>query len=155
LNAGFQVVPNVLLRAQSRLNLDAVDVVILLNLNLHWWAEDRLPYPPPTLIAKRMGVSRRTVERRILRLQKEGWLERLPAEGNKENRKIRKYDLTGLVERLKEAAIIGMSQRNYRSIENLRRDSQAAGRRTKLLLGSGKAIRNMKRLPAPKEKSWD
>lgn len=46
LNAGFQVVPNVLLRAQSRLNLDAVDVVILLNLNLHWWQKDSLPGAP-------------------------------------------------------------------------------------------------------------
>ena len=141
LNAGFQVVPNVLLRAQSRLNLDAVDVVILLNLNLHWWTEDRLPYPPPTLIAARMGVSRRTVERRILRMQKEGWLERLPAEGNKEKRKIRKYDLSGLVERLKEAAVIGVSQRNYRSIVgprgNTRRNPPVDGPRTQRLLGSG------------------
>src|ERR1019366_4860995 len=62
LDAGFQVVPSVLVKAQSRLGLDAVDCMILLNLNLRWWQRDRLPYPPPALIAQRMGVSRRTVE---------------------------------------------------------------------------------------------
>jgi hypothetical protein len=114
LSAGFQVVPNVLLRAQSRLGLDAVDTIILLNINLHWWEKDSLPYPPPALIASRMGVSRRTVERRIFRLQKDGWLRRLPAPENGEGLKIRKYDLTGLVERLQRAAVAGLSQRSRR-----------------------------------------
>lgn len=140
LDAGFQVIPNVLLRAQSRLNLDAVDVVILLNLNLHWWQKESLPYPPPALIARRMGVSRRTVERRIFRLQKDGWLKRLPAVGEGEEQKIRRYDLSGLVERLQAAAVVGLSQRNYRATHarrNPRSDSQATERRTRLLLGSG------------------
>src|SRR5438046_2315377 len=76
LNAGFQVVPNVLVRAQTQLGLDAVDSMILLNLNLHWWQKDSLPYPPPSLIARRMGVSRRTIERRLFRLERAGWLKR-------------------------------------------------------------------------------
>jgi hypothetical protein len=115
LDAGFQIVPSVLIKAQSRLGLDAVDCMILLNLNLHWWQRDNLPYPPPALIARRMGVSRRTVERRLFRLQKTGWVKRLPADGMSGQPKVRKYDLSGMVERLQEAAIIAVNQREYRT----------------------------------------
>src|SRR6266852_8885595 len=114
LNAGFQVIPNVLIRAQSQLGLDAVDCVILLNLNLHWWRKHNLPYPPPALIARRMGVSRRTIERRLFRLEKGGWLKRLPADESDSQPKVRKYDLSGMVQRLQQAAIIGVTQREYR-----------------------------------------
>jgi DnaD N-terminal domain len=115
LDAGFQVVPSVLIKAQSRLGLDAVDCMILLNLNLHWWKRDNLPYPPPALIARRMGVSRRTVERRLFRLQKAGWVKRLSADAMGGQPKVRKYDLSGMVERLQEAAIIAVNQREYRT----------------------------------------
>lgn len=114
LNAGFQVIPNVLIRAQSKLRLDTVDCIILLNLNLHWWEKDKLPYPSPGLIARRMGVSRRTIERRLFRLQKVGWLKRLPADGSDGQPKTRKFDLSGMVHRLQQAAIIGVAQREYR-----------------------------------------
>ena len=112
LDAGFQSIPNVLIQAQSKLKLDSVDIVIILNLNLHWWEKSSLPYPPPALIARRMGVSRRTIERRIFRLQKEGWLKRLSA-GSEQG--IRKYDLSGLVERLQQAAVKGLNQRERRA----------------------------------------
>lgn len=114
LNAGFQVIPNVLFKAQSKLSLDAVDCIILLNLNLHWWEKDKLPYPRPALIARRMGVSRRTIERRLFRLEKAGWLKRLPADASDGQPKARKYDLSGTVQRLQQAAIIGVNQREYR-----------------------------------------
>jgi len=139
LDAGFQVVPNVLLRAQSRLELDSVDVVILLNLNLHWWEKDSLPYPPPALIAKRMGVSRRTVERRISRLQKAGWLTRLPAYATGGEFRSRKYDLSGLVARLQDAAAISLIQRNYRATHQRVKGPRASrpDTRQKRLMGGG------------------
>jgi hypothetical protein len=141
LSAGFQVIPSVLIRAQSQLHLDAVDCMILLNLNLHWWQKENLPYPPPTLIARRMGVSRRTIERRLFRLQKAGWVHRLPADGKNGQLKIRKYDLSGMVQRLQEAAVIGVNQREYRKRTASKRNSQSklpsgTGRKP-LLLGSG------------------
>jgi hypothetical protein len=115
LNAGFQVIPSVLIKAQSRLGLDAVDCMIILNLNLHWWRKDTLPYPAPALIARRMGVSRRTIERRLFRLQKGGWVKRLPSEGRDGQPNVRRYDLSGLVQRLQHAAVIAVNQREYRS----------------------------------------
>ena len=55
LDAGFQIVPNVLIRAQSKLGLDALDLAILLNINLHWWTPHDLPYPRTSMIANRVG----------------------------------------------------------------------------------------------------
>ena len=141
LSAGFQLVPSVLIKAQSRLGLDAVDCMILLNLNLHWWKKESLPYPAPALIARRMGVSRRTIERRLFHLQKAGWLKRLPAHGSDGQPKVRKYDLSGMVQRLQHAALIGVNQREYQKRTKSKQGSRgglppATGRKP-LLLGSG------------------
>src|SRR5689334_11942338 len=70
LEAGFQIIPNVLIRGQAKLGLDPLDVVILLNLNMHWWTPGDLPYPQPRVIANRIGVSIRTVERRLEALER-------------------------------------------------------------------------------------
>ena len=110
LAAGWQVIPNVLVRAQMQLGLDATDVVVLLNLNMHWWRKEDFPFPRPTIIAKRMGISKRTVERRIEKLVKAGLLERLPLT---KERKLRQYKLEGLVKRLQDAAAVGLVQREY------------------------------------------
>lgn len=100
LDAGFQIIPDVLFRCQKLLDLEAVDVVILLNITTHWWEYDDLPYPRPSIIAKRMNLSTRTVERRISEMQKNGFLIRLASE-RKKGKTIRPYDLSGLVEKLK------------------------------------------------------
>jgi hypothetical protein len=70
LHFGLSGTPSVLIRAQGQLHLDAVDCMILLNLNLHWWHKDDLAYPPAALIAGRMGVSRRRIERRLFSVTK-------------------------------------------------------------------------------------
>jgi hypothetical protein len=108
--SGFQVIPNVLVRAQAHLGLDAVDVVVLLNMNMHWWKMGEFPFPRPTIIAKRMGISKRTVERRIEKLVKAGLLERVPLHGDDN---LRRYRLDGLVRRLSDAAALGLNQRDY------------------------------------------
>jgi hypothetical protein len=59
-----------LFQAQSSLAIDPVDLVILLNISLHWWGASSLPYPAPSRIAARMGVSRRTIERRLISLER-------------------------------------------------------------------------------------
>jgi hypothetical protein len=112
--AGFQLVPNVLFRAQKHLGLDSVDVVILLNLTLHWWSATNLPFPSPAMIANRMGLSRRTVERRIQALEKRKFLRRLPWQVNAEGEpQRRRYELSGFIERLKGAAMLGLAQRDF------------------------------------------
>src|SRR5437016_855727 len=69
---GYQMLPDVLLRCQRFLELEAMDVLILVNITMHWWKYDDLPYPRPSAIANRLGVSTRTVERRIAKMQERG-----------------------------------------------------------------------------------
>lgn len=57
LSMGFAIIPGVLIRAQAKLELDALDLAILLNLILHWWTPKDWPYPPPRILANRIGVS--------------------------------------------------------------------------------------------------
>jgi hypothetical protein len=106
--AGFQAVPDVLLRFQSRLGLDPVEVVILLNITMHWWEVDDLPYPAPAMIARRMGMSTRAVEKRLAALQARGFLRRGPRERKEGGRtarlSIRRFDPSGLVEKLQPLA---------------------------------------------------
>lgn len=63
--AGFQLVPDLLLKHQTTLEITATDLVVLLNVLMHWWTPDQKPFPRPVTIAKRMGVSTRTVQRSL------------------------------------------------------------------------------------------
>jgi hypothetical protein len=57
-----------------------------------------------------LGISKRTVQRRIEKLVKAGLLERMPLEGDNN---LRRYRLDGLVRRLSDAAELGLNQRDY------------------------------------------
>jgi hypothetical protein len=111
LEAGFQQIPDVLIRAQRILGLDPLDLVILLNITMHWWEDDDLPYPRPSMIAKRIGVSTRTVERRLADLAQRGLVKRLPSETRKDGVAIRRFELSGLVHRLEALAEANLAMR--------------------------------------------
>ncbi|MYK60310.1 MAG: MarR family transcriptional regulator [Rhodospirillaceae bacterium] len=74
--AGFQAVPDVLLKHQTRLGLSPTNLVVLLNVLMHWWYPEQRPFPRPTTIAKRMGLSARAVQRSIQQLQQLGLVVR-------------------------------------------------------------------------------
>ena len=74
--SGFVAVPMSLLRLQSKYDLTATDMLVLINLLAHWWDPARPVYPRSTTIAKRMGVTKRTVQRSTERLLKSGMMER-------------------------------------------------------------------------------
>jgi predicted transcriptional regulator len=109
-DSGFQIVPNVLFRCQKILGLDALDTVILLNITTHWWEPGDLPHPRPSVIAKRVGVQTRTVERRLKELQENGFLVRLDST-TKNGRSIRPFDLSGLVQKLKAVSTENLKRR--------------------------------------------
>lgn len=74
--AGFQAVPDLLLKNQGNLGLTPTDMVVLLNILMHWWYPDQKPFPRPTTIAQRIGVSTRTVQRSIINIEASGLLAR-------------------------------------------------------------------------------
>ncbi|WP_434056202.1 helix-turn-helix domain-containing protein [Roseibium sp.] len=74
--AGFQVLPDLLLKKQSELGLSATDLVVLINVTMHWWYREQRPFPRTTTIASRMGVDNRTVQRSMKKLTQLGLMKR-------------------------------------------------------------------------------
>jgi predicted transcriptional regulator len=74
--SGFVAIPMTLLRLQSKYQLTPTDMLVLVNLLAHWWDPARAVFPRSSIIAKRMGVDTRTVQRSTQRLEKAGLLER-------------------------------------------------------------------------------
>lgn len=74
--SGFVAVPMALLRLQSKYDLTATELLVLVNLLAHWWEPDRPVFPRNTIIAKRMGVEPRTVQRATKTLESKGLLQR-------------------------------------------------------------------------------
>ncbi|WP_316398030.1 helix-turn-helix domain-containing protein [Bradyrhizobium sp. 33ap4] len=101
IDPGFLALPYVLLLHQAEMGLSSENLNVLLNFLAHWHAEGRLAYPHTNTIAKRMGVSKRSVQRSVSWLVKEGFLAKLPKR-NIRDRQV--FDLTPLVEKLKPFA---------------------------------------------------
>lgn len=93
--AGFQAIPDLLFRHQNDLGLHSVDLVVLLNVLMHWWYADAKPFPRPTVIARRMGLNVRSVQRSFKNLEELGLLRRST---DYQGKKI--LDPDGLVEKL-------------------------------------------------------
>lgn len=74
--AGFQAVPDLLLKHQGALRLSPTDLVVLLNVLMHWWYPTKKPFPRSSTIAKRMGLTPRTVQRSLQQLEELGLLAR-------------------------------------------------------------------------------
>jgi helix-turn-helix protein len=97
--AGFQAVPDLLFKHQDDLKLNPTELVVLLNVLMHWWYRNQKPFPRPTTIARRMGRTVRTVQRAIAKLETEGLLVRQMGQN-----KMRVLDPDPLVHRLSELA---------------------------------------------------
>ena len=69
LSAGFVAVPNVLIKHQRKLNLTQNELTVIMNLLLHWWYKDKMPFPSTRNIAERSGLEVRTIQRALQSLQ--------------------------------------------------------------------------------------
>ncbi len=100
---GFAVLPVALMRHQHALGLDAGAMVVLINILSAWWYRDRLPFPSTHTLAKRMGVSPRTVQRHLEELERLELIRRVRQRLTEPDldAKVTKYDPSGLVEQLK------------------------------------------------------
>lgn len=74
--SGFVAIPVALLRLQSKFELTPTEMLVLINLLVHWWDPTRAVYPRSTTIAKRMGIDKRTVQRATKKLERAGLLTR-------------------------------------------------------------------------------
>jgi predicted DNA-binding transcriptional regulator len=93
--SGWVAIPMSLLRMQTKLGLTATDMMVLANLLVHWWDPARAVYPRSSVIAKRMGVTKRTVQRSTEKMIRKGLMDRVKLEDGK-----RGFQFTPLVDRL-------------------------------------------------------
>jgi hypothetical protein len=69
IKTGFTIFPSILLEYQARLELDPVDLNLLLQIIKHWWTKDKAPFPSRNMLAKAIGRTTSTVQRRLTRLK--------------------------------------------------------------------------------------
>ena len=102
---GFTPVPDILLRSQDRMRLTPMELVVLLNVLMHWWEPGEWPHPRISAISHRIGTTPRTVQRAVRTLQDKGLLvHRAPERRHPGGGAVRRFDLSGLVARLHELA---------------------------------------------------
>lgn len=107
LQEGFVVVPRALLNRQAELGLEPADMVVLMNLLASWWEDGSAPYLAVRTLASRMGVSVRTAQRALQRLESRGFLSRQRlSRGTARSTAavVTRYDLSQVVTRVQAAA---------------------------------------------------
>ncbi len=133
MDAGWTAIPTVLIERQKALGLDATDVNILLHLISYWWTADNKPRPSKSTIAAAMGVTPRTVQRRIAAMEKDGLIHReerrIPGKGSKPNR----YHLDGLIKEALPYAEEKLKVRASREQEDKGRPSRVGRPRLSLV----------------------
>lgn len=98
---GFCIVPSLLLRAQQRLGLNPTQLAVLMQLCDFWWEDARKPHPGKKLLAERLSLSERQVQRYVAELEQAGLVQRVERYASHGGKMTNTYDLSGLVERLK------------------------------------------------------
>lgn len=75
--SGWVAVPLSLLRLQQKYELNPTEMLVLINLLAHWWSPESNVYPRNSIVAKRMGVEVRTVQRATKKLLDKGLIHRI------------------------------------------------------------------------------
>ncbi len=96
------IVPSLLLRAQNRLGLNPTQLAVLMQICDFWWDCERKPYPSKALLAKRLGLGPRRVQRHTADLEAAGLVECVERRGPHGGKLTNLHDLDGLVKRLKK-----------------------------------------------------
>jgi predicted transcriptional regulator len=104
IKAGYTFVPSLILRAQARLHINAVELAVLLHLLDHWWDNADMPFPAKQRLAERLGVSTKTVQRAVAALETEGLIQRVKRHNGHGGQGSNYYDFAPLIEKLKPIA---------------------------------------------------
>lgn len=79
---GFTAVPNALLEGYTYLEMTPTEFLIYVNIDSFRWTADSNPFPSIKTLAKRTGLTERSVTRNITSLQKRMLLERWPRDNS-------------------------------------------------------------------------
>lgn len=101
---GYSSVPSLLFKAQKRLKIKPVELALLMQIIDHWWEPDKRPFPSKERLAARLDLTERHVQRLIAGLEERKFVKRVVRKRADGTQMSNEYDLTGLVDRLKELA---------------------------------------------------
>lgn len=130
MDAGYTVIPYVILDRQDSFGLSPVEVNVLLHLANHWWHPDNLPRPTKASLAKRMDVSEKTVQRAIAHMEEMGLIHRIKRHKPGGGQGANFYEFTGLIEKALPFAQEEIARRTERQVE----DATRGGRKKALRL---------------------
>jgi DNA-binding transcriptional ArsR family regulator len=100
ISLGYCTVPSILLWAQGRLKLRTEQFTLLMQLADFWWDAGEPPFPTKEMLAVRMGMGARQVQRRLTKLEEHGLIERIPRYRGPKNQIANGYSMNGLVAQL-------------------------------------------------------
>ena len=122
MDAGWTVLPSVLLDRQQALGLDATDINILAHLATYWWYRDNPPHPAKGRVAAALNIDPSTVRRRIARMESENLIRRqarFDAVSGRQETNVYRFD--GLIEKLTPFAHEAIEAKKRRLNENAAR----------------------------------
>lgn len=124
MDAGYTVIPYVLLDRQDSFGLTPIEVNVLMHLANHWWHPENLPRPTKGSLAKRMGVSDKTVQRAVAHLEEMGLIQRKPRHNPGGGQGANFYDFSGLIAQATPYAQEEIARRAERSQEDAKRGNR-------------------------------
>lgn len=134
MDAGFTIVPSVLILRQRALELDAIDLNIIFYLAMRWWYRDKLPRPTKETLAETMKVTPRTIQRHIARLEKRKLITREARYSPEHNgQRANFYKLDGLIAALGLYAQEEIDLREANKRENAEKPIRKRPRRLQLI----------------------
>lgn len=119
--AGWTSIPNVIFERQHALGLSSLDINILLHLAGYWWKPKDFPHPSKATLAKAIGVTPRTIQKRIAGMEAAQYIKRVARKTSSGDNDTNVYDLSGLIEHAKPFALERIEDRERRKREQTER----------------------------------
>lgn len=134
-SAGWSGIPNIIIERQEALGLDPIDMNIILHLTQYWWRADNPPSPSVGTMAKALGLSIRTIQKHIKRLEDAKLVERVERRDGPYGSQTNLYKLDGLI-----AAATPFAEEKLQEIQEKRkmREERLARKKPRLTLVKNK-----------------
>ncbi|KLK92842.1 hypothetical protein AA309_12000 [Microvirga vignae] len=97
---GYAAIPSILIQAQKRIGITPTQMNIIVQLLDYWHEPSRRPFPPKREIAKRIGITEKTVQNNIRALEKAGLIRREIRKTAAGDYNTNVYHLDGLVSKV-------------------------------------------------------
>jgi predicted DNA-binding WGR domain protein len=124
MEAGWTVLPSIILEKQHALGLDPIDINILLQLARYWWYSDNPPHPSKASIAQCLNIDPSTVRRHIARMEADGFIRREARYGKKGGQETNVYYFDGLIKAATPHAEEFIAARDKRRLEEEARQNR-------------------------------